>query len=50
MRGARQLVARVVRATEQTGELEKAWSKVMPCFARASMLGALAPPGKKWSR
>ena len=32
-------VARVDRATEQTGALEKAWLKVSPSFASFSIFG-----------
>ena len=35
-------VAKVERATEQTGALEKAWSKVSPALAIFSILG-MAP-------
>ena len=37
------------RRPEQTGALEKTWSKVRPCAAIASMCGVLAPPGKRGS-
>ena len=38
-RGACIAVAKVVRATEQTGAAEKAWLNVKPSAARFSILG-----------
>jgi len=43
MRGACAAASRVVRATEQTGALEKACSKIKPCSAKPSIAGIEIP-------